>query len=72
MNTQITPSQLESLGNSIGMTIDNFAAFHDGFSFTVPTELEAYKAAYHYRYSDKVTVKFSPNVSLWSVSVYNK
>jgi hypothetical protein len=66
----MTDAQVLSLGNSIGMSIDNFAQYHDGFSFTVETELEAYKAAYKYQGCKKVVVKYAPNVYLWSVQIY--
>ena len=42
--------------NDLGMVIDNFANYGDGVSFTVATELEAYKAAYHYRFCKTVRV----------------
>lgn len=64
-----TPVQIKSLGRSLGMEIDNFTEFHDGFSFTVKTELEAYKAAYKYQ-PLRVVVRYAPNVGLWSVQVY--
>lgn len=68
---EITTTQLKSLGNSLGMEISNFFDYSDGFSFTVKTELEAYKAAYKYQ-GLRTVVKFAPNVNLWSVQVYNK
>lgn len=43
---------------------------HAGFSFTVESELDAYKAAYEYRYCRRVEVKFAGGVKKWQVSVY--
>ncbi len=37
--------------------IHYLAWYHDGFSFVVGTELEAYKSAYLYRYCKETTVK---------------
>lgn len=52
--------------------IENFNKYYNGFSFTVKTELNAYKSAYIYRYCKKVTVKFSENLKAWSISVYTE
>lgn len=60
--------KLKGIGN-----IDNFCFYHDGFSFTVATELEAYKSAYVYRHCDDVIVR--PTVlptKDWSVHIYTK
>jgi len=70
MNYQITTTQLKQLQSVLGMEISNFFDYSDGFSFTVKTELEAYKAAYKYQGCEAV-VKYSPNVEMWSVQVYN-
>ena len=70
MTYQITPLQLKQLQNVLGMEISNFFDYSDGFSFTVKTELEAYKAAYRYQ-GCKTVVRYAPNVELWSVQVYN-
>lgn len=64
----------EKLGNSkitaaIGIKVQNYCSHHNGFSFTTESELDAYKAAYAYRYSD-VRVKEAPNVDAWLVQVY--
>lgn len=48
----------------------NFAEYHDGFSFTVETELEAFQVAYKYRGS-RVMVKPTPTQG-WLVQVYKK
>ena len=69
MNT--TKAQIASLSNSLGFEINNFLEYHDGFSFTVDTELEAYKAAYKYQ-GLRTTVKYAPNINKWSVHVYKK
>jgi hypothetical protein len=58
------------ISKDLGMKISNFADYGDGFSFTVETELEAYKAAYKYQGVKKVVVKFAPNVNAWLVQVY--
>lgn len=68
---EITPDRIKSLSNSLKMEIDNLTCYSDGFSFTVKTELQAYKAAYKYQ-GRRVVVKFAPNVNLWSVQVYQK
>jgi hypothetical protein len=62
---------LADLGQKLGVQVENFADYHDGFSFTVPTELAAYKAAYLYQGS-RVVVKYAPNIEAWSVAIYNK
>lgn len=49
--------------------VTNYYSYHDGFSFCVPTELEAYKAAYIYR-SMRTRVEFAPNVGAWLVQIY--
>ena len=55
------------LSANLHMTVSNFCKFAEGFSFTVATEFEAYKAAYAYRYSSKVQVSEAPNVNAWLV-----
>lgn len=70
MTYEITPTQLKQLESVLGMKISNFFDYSDGFSFTVVTELEAYKAAYKYK-GCNVVVKYAPNVEMWSVQVYN-
>lgn len=63
-----------SLGKSLGMKIENLTMYDDGFSFTVQTEHEAYKAAYRYQGPgiEKTVVREAPNVNAWSVQVYKK
>jgi hypothetical protein len=60
------------ISSDLGIAVDNFADYSDGFSFTVTTELEAYKAAYKYQGSKRVVVKEAPIVSGWLVQVYSK
>lgn len=63
----------EKVSSALKMEISNFADYGDGgFSFTVETELLAYKAAYIYRYSKEVVVKYAPNVQKWLVSIYRQ
>jgi hypothetical protein len=62
--------QEASLSNELGCKIENLHPFSDGFSFTVQDELDAYKAAYRYRYAEDVYVKYAPNVNVWLVQVY--
>lgn len=52
--------------------VSNFFDYHNGFSFTVPTELEAYKAAYKYQGVKQVIVREAPSVNAWSVQVITK
>lgn len=58
------------LSSQLKMQIDDLAFFSDGFSFTVEEELSAYKAAYHYRYCQKVIVNHLMSgrwlVQIWS------
>lgn len=71
MQTEAQVNQMsKKVSSSIEMNIDNFATYHDGFSFTVLTELEAYKAAYKYQGCKKVVVKEAVNVNAWLVQVY--
>lgn len=48
------------------------AQFHDGFSFVVDSELDAFRAAHSYQGCERVTVKPAPNVNGWLVQVYAK
>ena len=65
-------SRLEQkLSETIKMNVSNAHLDNGVLSFTVETELDAYKAAYYYRYSRDVKVEFAPNVSLWHVTVRN-
>lgn len=46
--------------------------YSDGFSFVVPDELSAYKAAYQYQHVPRVNVTEAPNVGGWLVQVFTK
>lgn len=48
-----------------------FLDYSDGFSFGVSSKLDAYRAAYEYRYSRKTVVTYTPH-SGWRVSVYSE
>lgn len=61
----------ERMTSHLRMKVENMSMYHDGFSFTVETELEAYKAAYAYRRSKTTKVRFAPNINQWLVQVYN-
>lgn len=63
-----------SLGKTLGVKISNLSMYDCGFSFTVQTELEAYKAAYRYQGPgiEKTVVREAPNVNAWSIHVYKK
>lgn len=52
-----------------GIKTDNFQKYHNGFSFTTETELDAYKAAYRYQRL-RVVVREAPNINGWLVQVY--
>lgn len=60
----------ETLSDEFEMKISNLAYHHDGISFTVETELEAYKAAYKYQFRPEVIVKEATNIEAWLVQVY--
>lgn len=62
--------QEKSLSSEWGIKVSNLATFHDGFSFTVPTELEAYKVAHKYQNCRRTIVIEAPNVNAWLVQVY--
>ena len=73
---EFTAKQIErarkSLGDSFGCIVSDLFFYHDGFSFTVPTEFDAYKSAHKYQGPgiNHTTVKFSPNVNQWTVQIY--
>lgn len=72
-NQEIKTERAEqSISAVLGIQISNFGKHADGFSFTVQTEFEAYKAAYKYRYSKRVYVTEAPNVKAWLVQVWNR
>ena len=73
MNAEITYNQkLQKVQSALPMGINRFAEHHDGFSFTVATELDAYKAAYIFRFAKFIKVKLAPNVNEWLISVYTQ
>jgi len=73
MLTDINPQTAEQrIGSRLGFPIANFAAFFDGFSFTTETELQAYKAAYKYRYSSRTVVSEAKGVGAWLVQVWTE
>lgn len=57
----------EELG---GVAVSNFCQHSNGITFTVESELDAYKAAYKYRYCKKTNVNFSEDIGAWVVQVY--
>jgi hypothetical protein len=60
----------KSLSNDLNTKVTNFSDFSDGFSFTVETELDAYKAAHKYQFCRETSVKEAPAVDGWLVQVY--
>jgi len=61
----------KSLSELSRTDIQNYEKYSDGFSFTVLSELAAYKAAYQYQPA-KTVVRFAPNVNAWLVQIYTK
>jgi len=47
----------KAIAKDIGMPVNNWAGYSDGFSFTTPKELDAYKAAYAWQHVKRVNVK---------------
>lgn len=68
-----TSAQVESLlSNALGVEVQDFYKYYDGFSFTVPTELSAYKAAHKYQ-GPKLRTAIRPTLAgRWTVQVYNQ
>ena len=62
-------TQIQKIETALGMKIANFAEYSDGFSFTVATELEAYKAAYAYQGCGRVSVREAKSVEGWLVQL---
>lgn len=59
------------ISNALGFEVGNFASYSDGFSFTVETELNAYKATYKYHGpNNRLVVKYAPNINKWLVQLY--
>ena len=72
MTDKQTARMEKSLSTEWGFQVSNFAKYSHGFSFTVPTELDAYKAAHKYQFAKETVVKEAPNVKSWLVQVYSK
>ena len=68
---EINERAAERVGMSVGCQVFDFYKYHDGFSFTVETELQAYRAAWKYCFGSRPKVSEAPNVGRWSVRVYN-
>lgn len=64
----VGPLHLKVGDNDITIGTTTLLEYHDGFSFGVASELDAFHAAYAYRYCKSVKVSASP--SGWRVSVY--
>ena len=60
----------ENISKVVGCKVVGYESYSNGFSFCVPTELDAYKAAYAYRNMKNVNVLFSVNFECWVVQVY--
>lgn len=62
----------ENIGKVVGCEVSGYESYGNGFSFCVPTELDAYKSAYVYRNMPMVNVLYSANCECWIVQVYSK
>lgn len=62
----------QRISRDLHIDVENYAAYADGFSFTVATELQAYKAAYQYQGPaiQRATVRYASGVNRWLVQVY--
>lgn len=60
------------LTNSLGMKVTDYMCELSNFVFNVPTEFEAYKAAYRFQHEKSCLVNEEPQVGKWSVRVYEK
>lgn len=58
----------KTLSADLQTTIYELRLFNNGFTFTVKSELDAYKAAYKYRFTNKTRVK--QNGLEWSVGIF--
>lgn len=68
-----TPERIKGiLESELGHKVLDVLDYSDGFSFGCETELQAYKAAYRYRFTGRIEVKFAPNCGQWRVSIYLK
>ena len=71
---EILQKKMEAELKKIGVAaVYYFGLYHDGFSFVVDTELEAYKSAYLYRNCEDVKVRPTALTGGgWLVQVYTK
>lgn len=73
MTQGIGPLHLKVNGVTRTIPTSHFADFgSSGFSFCVPSELEAYQAAYIYQHSKRVNVTQAAPGFGWSVQVYKE
>lgn len=72
----LTPEQKEAilaekfLTDHLGMQVTDYVKFSTNYSFDVPTELEAYKAAYRYKHVGDAIVTESKLRGNWRVRIY--
>ncbi len=59
----------ERMSSSGRFVASNYSRSANGFSSTVATELEAYRAAFDWRFKSSVQVEEAPNVGGWLVIV---
>ena len=74
---QKTAKQIErmqaTLSSDLHAEVTNLRYDDSGFTFTVPTELDAYKAAYKYRYADETSVfELVTDPGMWRVRIVNR
>ena len=70
---EITKSpRQERIEGIVGMKISDFGEYSDGFSFTVTTELEAYKAAYALRELGWTSVRKLESNDMWYIQLIKK
>jgi hypothetical protein len=65
-------TKAQKVENIVGMKISDFGEYSDGFSFTVPTEAEAYKAAYALREYGWTSVRALASGNGWYVQLITK
>lgn len=71
--TNYTTNERQMIGkieSSLGMKLVYFCDHADGFSIGLGSELEAYKAAYSYRYTKKTKLHYSNSGKLWLLQIY--
>lgn len=64
--------QTKSLAGEFGCRVMELATYHDGFSFMVDTEFDAYRIAHKYQHCRETRVNHAPNVGGWLVQVFNE